>query len=673
MLQYLKRCLSVWLSVMLLLGLLPTAFFAAAEPVNLMKNGDFEAGTGAAWELGPCTEVSVSAARTGGHGLHIDGDGGWYEVFCEQTISGLSVGETYCISLWYKALVNGAVISVVAGSEQPVYTYVNETSWTLFETEFTATATTAVFSVQGTGIVKTAELYVDDVTLTEVSSGGSQIASGFRKIETLLERVKTQGRTALIDGTLMLDFSISGLEFELNCSGDVYATFNARKLSNTSSTGGVYFTVVVDGVMKARDDCRIASVGETRVKLAGDLPAGKHTFAIYRQTEHSYGEVGISGLTYDGEMLDKPAANSQYIEFIGDSISCGFGNLGTNSQGDGAALWSDGTQAYPFLTAQTLRADWSNVSWSGLGCKYGYSSTTMQDVYPAQRYNYDRKTPYAFAKEPDVVILALGTNDHSMQSNMVLRRAGLKEMLTLVRQKNPHAPIVWIYNMMTDGVNGMIEDIVKEFGGEKAGYYTCKLSRNTSGGGWHPNLAGQQRFAEELVNFLLEEQLCTIGADNGLLSAAGVGRMEMTEELGGLAFQFRLDAAGVKMTTKRVASLTNATVEALGNGSACRLVGMGALVTNDPEIGTRPERMTKKNLAKNHVDAPAKYLMKADGGDAWFAVRVTNIPAMFADMLIYARPYYVFEVDDRQAVVYGEIVLARYEGSPNRNDGVSDR
>ena len=175
-------------------------------------------------------------------------------------------------------------------------------------------------------------------------------------------------------------------------------------------------------------------------------------------------EMGYTGVEFAGTVLDAPAEKEKFIEIIGDSISNGYGVLGNYSQGDGSALWSDATQAYNFLTAQALNADFSNPSWSGLGCKYGYSSITMQDVYPAQRYNFDKTTPYSFDKEPNIVVLALGTNDNSIQSNATLKREGLVEMLTLVREKNPTAPIVWIHGMMTNGVSSMIEEIVAEFG-----------------------------------------------------------------------------------------------------------------------------------------------------------------------------------------------------------------
>ncbi|MBE6807226.1 MAG: hypothetical protein E7527_04350 [Ruminococcaceae bacterium] len=661
-----KRLL-VWLLVAVLWSALLPAGVVVNAQGNLVQNGDFETGNGSGWSLHQSTTVSSVAAKEGGYGLFIKGNGGWGGLG-NQTLYGLQVGKTYRLRLDYKALSGGVNIKLCAGTSDAgatyAYLYGTKTEWTEFAVEFEATQSTAFFTLVGSGTGQAEQMYLDNVSVTEVVLGSGDSDPDLKPIGDLMDRIKTQGRTTMVGGTLMLDFSISGIEFELDCAGDVYATFNARKIASTSATGGVYFTIVVDGVPQARNACRIQKVGETKVQLAQGLPAGKHTFAIYRQTEHSNGEVGVCALSYNGELLAKPADGAQYIEFIGDSISCGFGNLGNSSQGDGTALWSDGTQAYPFLTAKALNADWSNVSWSGLGCKYGYSSTTMQNVYPVQRYQYDKNTLYAFEKRPDVIVLALGTNDNAKAPGTTQKRQGLEEMLTLVRQKNPGTPIVWIYNMMTGDINGMIEDIVAEFGGAKAGYYACRLTRNTAGGGWHPNLAGQQQFAEELVDFLLDEGLCSVSGDSGLLSPDGTAQMELTNHLGGLAFRFNLAAKGVKMTSGYGFSLSRATVDAMGNGSGCKLVGMGALVTNEVSIGTDPDKMTRQNVSDTHVEVPAKYLLKAEGDTVAFAVRVVNIPDAFRASTIYARPYYVFEYEGQPVVVYGTITAASYSTAP---------
>ena len=337
----------------------------------------------------------------------------------------------------------------------------------------------------------------------------------------------------------------------------------------------------------------------------------------------------------------------------------------------GDALSSDGTQAYTFLTAQALNADWSTVSWSGLGCKYGYSSTTMQDVYPVQRYNYDQTTLYDFSKQPDIVVLALGTNDNSIQTNATLKRAGLVEMLELVREKNPDAPIVWIHGMMTNGVSAMIEEIVEEFGGAEAGYYACRLTQNNAGGGSHPSLAGQQTFADELVAFIeangLNEKVIK---PESIIAGGQTSRTEESATGLGLAFKFDIVADGIAMKNGNFTDYTNATVDALGDGTACKLIEMGAVVTNNPTVGLSDGLFNADNLSDRTLKVKAERLFDLQGDVASYAVRIINIPAANEATVIFARAYYVVEIEGEQYTVYGEIYSDNYVGKIDVNDGI---
>ena len=119
--------------------------------------------------------------------------------------------------------------------------------------------------------------------------------------------------------------------------------------------------------------------------------------------------------------------------------------------------------------------------------------------------------------------------------------------------------------------------------------------------------------------------------------------------------------------------LSGATVDAVLGESAYRLVAVGAIVTNDVEIGLRPARMTHDNLSEQTKDVPAVYGNGiVDGRYLYYAVRVTNIPWEYSDAIVYARPYYVYECDGEEVVVYGDVVAANYDNSINTNDGIFD-
>lgn len=675
-----KKFLSVMMAVLMLCSVLPMASLTTAEETELIQNGDFETGTAANWNVYQSTAISADAAKDGNYGMFLSGNGGWGGMM-NQTVSGLEVGKTYCIRLDYMAVNGGVNIKLCAGTndtgEVYAYTYGTNTAWTEFAVQFTATQNTAFLTFIGSGTGVAEKMYVDNISLAKLSAAGGEEDEYFKPISSLISGMKQQGRNTMVGETLMLDWTLSSVEFDLNCSGDVYATFNAAKLSSTSATGGVYFTILVDGVAKARDYCHITQVGYTKIALAEGLSSGKHTFQIIRQSEHFQGEVGLSGLSFDGTIGTKPAEKDLFIEFIGDSITCAYGNLGNSAtpSGDaGSAKYADPTQGYAYYTAKEMDADYSAVSWSGIGCKYGYGSFSMQEVYPLRRYNYDKTTAYNFAtRQPEIVVLALGTNDNSIQTNSALKRAGLVEMLTLTREKNPEAQIVWIHGMMTSGVSTMIEEIVAEFGGADAGYFACELTTNSSGAGYHPSAAGQRVFANELVAYLNESVIPHIKAEAAdLLTGGETSRMENADIGLGLAFRFKLAAAGVTVENTNQAVLTNATVDALNDGNQYKLVRFGAVMSNDTYIGLREDRFTLDSVdGVKTLDVSAKYLLNWDASSATYAVRIINIPQTASAAMIYARPYYVYEdAEGEEVVVYDQVFSANYDGEYEFNDGV---
>ena len=77
-------------------------------------------------------------------------------------------------------------------------------------------------------------------------------------------KYKTQGRTALVGGDLMLEWSASGVVFKADCSGDVKITVNAGRLGNAANQG-IFFTVIE--IFSLRSGV-IADTGEREVTIA---------------------------------------------------------------------------------------------------------------------------------------------------------------------------------------------------------------------------------------------------------------------------------------------------------------------------------------------------------------------------------------------------------------------
>ncbi len=531
-----------------------------------------------------------------------------------------------------------------------------------------------------------------DVTVTDAAVAGASdhnaVFGDFQfldeyatPISQLMSGIKQQGRNYMKNGVLWLDFSASGIEFTANCEGDVAVNFVTNSIKNTDATyGGVYFTVIVDGVQKERAQCRITATGTTTLTLAEDLPAGNHTFEIYRQTEHRGAEVGIGSIVMNGTIGTKPSDNTFFIEFIGDSISTGYGALGVsgNEQAD-SPKWQDATAAYPYLTAKALGVDFSDVCYSGIGAKYGWQDPNMHTFYPYQRYQYDRTTQYNFTnREPNLIVIALGTNDIAMETEKGItveqRMAGYQEFLDLVRAKNPNSKIVWIYNMMKSDDNTRIAELIEENGGAAEGLYSLQLTQNTAGAGWHPSAAGQQKFADELVAFINANNLLTLGDEEdaeGLITAEGSSVMDIVDGKMGVGFLFDVKVSGITKNEAHIGDYTNATVTI--DGVEYKLIKMGAVVTNRVTIGVDEEQMklTNPEIASGSgkvLDIFAEKVYEAGADNAKFAVRIKNIPEAHRETVIYARPYYVIEKGGEEITVYADIVGRSYDEKLDVND-----
>ena len=356
----------------------------------------------------------------------------------------------------------------------------------------------------------------DDVDMNFGMDGETPVLTA--KTYTIPEmegKYKIQGRASVIDNILMTDYTASGMEFKANCSGDVSVTFNViaykKAYDATTGLGGCYFTIIVDGVKKVRDFCHLTETGDITVKIAENLEESDHTFEIYRQSEIELANVGIKSVTLTGELFTAPKENDMYIEFVGASQWGGYGNLATNSIPSvdvPDAYYQDGTQALTYLTARNLNADWSIVSVQGIGAFWGWQSTSMNTVYKYLRYNKDKNTLYDFSRQPDYVVIGLGTNDYSRMSYYEKTTDDLVnsfvDFMSLVREKNPNAKIIWVYNMMTSDVNSYVQYAVEKFGGKKANAYSFGVTKNTAGGKNHPDITGHKVMADEISAFITE-------------------------------------------------------------------------------------------------------------------------------------------------------------------------
>ncbi len=178
------------------------------------------------------------------------------------------------------------------------------------------------------------------------------------------------------------------------------------------------YDVQVDGATVAT----LAKPGRTTYWVR-NLANAEHGVRLVKRTESPWaaGEFGGFVAASGGTILAKPAARSRQIEFIGDSLTVGYGNLSTtrDCSANGGVDHNTNTDiSFGALAARALNADYQINAISGRGMVRNYDGGGAGTSY---RTYYDRalvqvndevwQNPASW--HPQLVVVGLGTNDFS--------------------------------------------------------------------------------------------------------------------------------------------------------------------------------------------------------------------------------------------------------------------
>ncbi|KAM9984121.1 hypothetical protein ACTFIZ_003822 [Dictyostelium cf. discoideum] len=212
-------------------------------------------------------------------------------------------------------------------------------------------------------------------------------------------------------------FSWSGCQISLSITG----TTTIKPILD--SVGDNWFDVIVNNAILT--PFNVSSVAHEEYDIIGSTsldPTQTYSIVLSKRTEASFGEVRFYGFSVDSTGKTVPQQKpTRKIEFIGDSITCGYGDLGTapcNFQ----AITEDNYDTYASITARELECEMFLEAWSGRGVVRNYGSPTpvstsgtVPDLYPftiptdpSIEWDFDQYVP-------DAVVINLGTNDYSTQ------------------------------------------------------------------------------------------------------------------------------------------------------------------------------------------------------------------------------------------------------------------
>ena len=337
------------------------------------------------------------------------------------------------------------------------------------------------------------------------------------------QNVKPLGRTRALEDSLWLAFSGSGAEFsfigrrcEVAIAGDNHAA-DAEKANDH-----VRIAVYLDG-KRVVDDMIDAS--EKVYNIMDEDMAQEHVVRIVKLSETAMSTCGIKAIYVDANTIRPTPRKAYFIEFIGDSITCGYGVDDEAAEHHFATCTEDVTRTFACKTAQALDADYSVVAISGYGIISGYTATAEERVTAQLLPAYYDRLGFSYGKyrgespnnvrwdfsvrQPDMIILNLGTNDDSYSRDDVERQefycAEYVNFLKVIRACNPAAKILCTLGIMGDRLYPFVEKAAAAYAAETGDVnivcmpFAPQLPEDGYAADYHPTETTHRKAADKLT------------------------------------------------------------------------------------------------------------------------------------------------------------------------------
>ncbi len=290
------------------------------------------------------------------------------------------------------------------------------------------------------------------------------------------------------------------------------ATFQSPFVNLLFDDNANNFNVIVDGklIMIVRKP------GHRTINIGAEGP-GPHTIRVEKRSETQYATGHFQGF------LAAPATplpvRSRQIEFIGDSLTVGYGNTSAFTQCTPDEIFetTDAQESFGVLTAKHFNADYQINAFSGLGMVRNYDGKEhakyhMPMLYP--RALFDDPTP---AVEPDwhpqIIVISIGGNDFSTPvradepwGNEAAMAADYEKTYVAFVEKvhadNPKAQLVMMWHEDDAAYAASAQKVFDTLKGEGLPLDRVHLPQMADTGcNGHPNIRDDAKAADALIGY----------------------------------------------------------------------------------------------------------------------------------------------------------------------------
>lgn len=324
---------------------------------------------------------------------------------------------------------------------------------------------------------------------------------------------KISGRCLTIDEVLYLGYSGAFVEFQFT-GKKVHATMCSNS-PDLESIFKAWIAVFIDDSNEPYKKIPLTDFEKNYLIYENEENISVK-IKIMKISEAAFGKVGIKRIITDNNNpLIATAIKKRKIEFIGDSITCGYGIEGSFEIDSFTTDQENCYKAYAIKSAKELNAEYHLVAWSGIGTTSSWVDENTQepltDWLMPMLYSYtdaslcqtlkipkDKWELWNFSQfQPDVIVINLGTNDNSYVRNTPIRiekyEVDYLNFLNQVRKNNPYSTILATLGVMGQDLCKSVEKQVLEF---RKTYnddsihfmpFDVQLEEDGIGTDWHPN------------------------------------------------------------------------------------------------------------------------------------------------------------------------------------------
>jgi len=247
---------------------------------------------------------------------------------------------------------------------------------------------------------------------------------------------------------------------------------------------------------------------------------GAHELLITKRTEADMGMASFYGIGIaPGEKIaPSKVKNNHKIEFIGNSITCGYGVEGLSGKERFKPETENSYRSYASITARAFSADYALIAHSGLGIIRNYNdkskiSTRLAPMPPrlGRTFDTDSVKKWDFNRwKPDAVVINLGTNDYSTlpHPDKAVFKRHYEQLIEKIAEVYGKIPVFCVVGPMTnEPCYTIVKEVVDDYNlihREKRVYFAGipdgLLNSSTDlGSDGHPSYRGQKKSAAYLV------------------------------------------------------------------------------------------------------------------------------------------------------------------------------